>query len=306
MRKIKFLIAFILLGGLTWYFIIKDYNYRVTFTTSQAPGIVYDHLTKWNNGENVNNKIVNILTQSPFSEIQHELVTGDSIFKIHWILTKKNDSTTLVTARITDEKHSFKQNIQVIFNKNAFVKRSLSIVQNFGESLIQNAKNYKVSKISKDTIPSQNCAFISLECKTQDKAKTMVKNIYVVMGYIKDNNLELTGNPFLEITEWNVANEIIKFDFCFPIEERDQYPETDVVKFKKTKEKAALKVIFNGNYKISDRAWYTIMDYAQTNKIDIDELPVEVFLNDPHEGGNDLKWRAEVYMPIKKSPRRLR
>jgi len=300
MKKIKLLIAFILLGGLTWYFIIKDYNYRVTFTTSQAPGIVYDHLTKWNNGENVNNKIVNILMQSPFSEIQQELIVGDSIFKINWILKKKNDSTTLVIAKIKDEQHSFIQNLQVPFYNNAFVKRSLSTVKKFGESLIQNAKNYKISKVTKDKIPSKYCAFISLESKPRDKASAMVKNIYIVMNYIKENNIKLVGHPFLEITEWDVVEDLIKFNFCFPIQERDEYPATSAIKFKKTKEKSALKVIFNGNYKISDTAWYAIIDYAQTNKIDIDELPVEVFLNDPHEGGNDLEWVAEIYMPIKK------
>ncbi|MCK5400277.1 MAG: hypothetical protein KAJ28_01475 [Flavobacteriaceae bacterium] len=299
MGKIKFLIVFVLLGSLIWYFAIKDYNYRVTFKTPQVPGIVYDHIIKWNNGEGVNNKVVTVLNQSPFFEIEQELIVGDSIFKIRWTLEKENDSTTLVIAKFKDVKHSFMQNLQVPFYKNAFVKRSISTVKKFGENLLQNAKNYKVSEVTKDKIPSQYCAFISLESKPQDKASTMVKNIYIVMNYIKDNNIKLTGNPFLEITEWDVVKDIIKFNFCFPIEERGQYPTTNDVKFKKIKEKFALKTSFNGNYKISDRAWYVIMDYAQTKKIDIDKLPVEVFFNDPHDGGNDLEWKAEVYMPIK-------
>jgi hypothetical protein len=26
--------------------------------------------------------------------------------------------------------------------------------------------------------------------------------------------------------------------------------------------------------------------------------PFEVYLNDPHQGGNALEWKADVYMPI--------
>ncbi len=299
-KFVKYITFLFVVGGGIWYFVIKDYNYRITFSISQQPGIVYDHIIKWNNGEGPNNKVVSIINQTPFSKIQQELIVGDSIFKINWILKKKNDSTTLVIAKIKDEQHSFIQNLQVPFYNNAFVKRSLSTVKKFGESLIQNAKNYKISKVTKDKIPSKYCAFISLESKPRDKASTMVKNIYIVMNYIKENNIKLVGHPFLEITEWDVVEDLIKFNFCFPIQERDEYPATSAIKFKKTKEKSALKVIFNGNYKISDTAWYAIIDYAQTNKIDIDELPVEVFLNDPHDGGNDLEWVAEIYMPIKK------
>ncbi len=298
-KSIKYILFLFLIGGVTWYFAIKDYNYRVTFKTHQAPGIVYDHLIKWNNGERADNKVVTVLKQSPFFEIEQELIVGDSIFKIQWTLEKDNDSTTLVIAKIKDEKHSFIQNLQVPFYKNAFVKRSISTVKKFGEGLLQNAKNYKVSEVTKDKIPSQYCAYISLESKPQDKASIMVKNIYVVMNYIRENNIKLTGNPFLEITKWDVVKDSIKFNFCFPIAERSQYPATNTVKFKKFKEQNALKTVFNGNYKISDRAWYVIMDHAKTKEIEIDNLPIEVFLNDPHDGGNDLEWQAEIYMPIK-------
>lgn len=281
-------IAVIFIG--VWYFMIKDYDYKITFTTSQAPGIVYDRLTKWTDGET--------FEQIPFSEIHHKVVAGDSIFTFRWTFIRKNDSTTLVTAKIRDEKHSLKQKLQVPFYENGFVKSAISRVKKLGESLIENAENYKISKVSREKIPAQNCAYISLESEKQNKASTMVKNISIVMNYIKDNNIELVGDPFLEVTEWNLLEDTIKFDFCFPIEERDTYPEVNTVKFKKTKERDALKAIFNGNYKISDRAWYDILDHAEMNDVIIEKLPVEVFLNDPHSGGDSLEWEAEIYMPL--------
>ena len=298
-KLIKFAVLFIVVPVCIWYFIVKDYNYKVTFTTDQSASIVYEYLTKWNDDKSSNIKVISTLDQTPFYQIQQKLIVDDSFFKICWNIERKNDSTTLVTAKIKDEKHSFKQNLQVPFYKNDFVKRSISTVKKFAENLDQNGKNYNVSKVTKDIIASRNCAYISLESRLEDKASTMVKNISVIMNYIKGNKIVLTGNPFLEITAWDIENNEIKFDFCFPIEEQNTYPETHVVQFKKTKGKDALKVIFNGNYKISDRAWYTIIDYAKYNDIEIENLPVEVYLNDPHSGGDELKWEAEIYMPLK-------
>lgn len=294
--RIILLIAFLITG--IWYFLIKDYNYKVTFSIAQSPGIIYNSLTQWNNGEMFNNKVVVTLNGTPFKEINQNLLVGDSVFKINWSLTKKNDSITTVTAKIKDTKNSFKQNLQVPFYDNAFVKQSVSAVKNFSKTLIQNEKNYKLSNVIKTKIPAQNYAYITLQSSPNNKASTMVRNIPAIMNYIKDNNIQLAGNPFTEITNWDVKKDSITFNFCFPIEKRKYYPETNQVQFKQTKEKEALKVIFNGNYKISHIAWYQIIDYAQTNNIHIDDLPVEFFLNDPHAGGNDLEWVAEIYMGI--------
>lgn len=297
--KIFKIFLLLILGIGIWYFLLKDYNYRVTFKTDQAPGIVYAHLTEWNNGETPNNKVVTILNKSPFSEIEQHLKVGDSLFKIIWNLERSGENETTVIAKFKDENNSFKQNIQALYSKNDFVQRSIATVRGFGEGLIENAKNYKVSDVEEAMKPAQNCAFIQLECAPKDKASAMVKNIHVVMNYLKDNDLLLTGSPFLEVKEWDMENEKIKFDFCFPIMERQTYPPAKSVRFKKTKEQKSLKTIFNGNYRISDRAWFVLLDYAEQNNIDIEMSPVEFYLNDPHNAGNSLEWVAEVYMPIK-------
>jgi effector-binding domain-containing protein len=61
----------------------------------------------------------------------------------------------------------------------------------------------------------------------------------------------------------------------------------------------ALKAIYNGNYITSDRAWYTLLDYAEKMKEEVTPLPLEVFHNNPNMGGNELQWKAEIYMPLK-------
>jgi effector-binding domain-containing protein len=281
-----------------WYFFIKDYNYKITFKTNQVPAIVYNQIIKYNDGEPSNNKVVSILNKTPFNEIQQELKSGDSVIKLNWFLSKVNDSTTLVTLKIKDEAHSLKQNFQALFFKNSFVEKRISKVQQFGKEINQEAESYKISLVTKAEMPFYNCAYISLESTVQNKAITMLKNIEVLTNYIRDNNLEIGNNPFSEITDWNIENDSIKFNFCFPINEMDNYPLNESVKIKKTIKKEALKIVYNGNYRDSDMAWYGIIEYAKSNNINIKLRPFEIYLNDPHQGGNALEWQAEIYMPI--------
>lgn len=295
---IKLLISIgIIIAGI-WYFVIKDYNYKITFTSTQAPGIIYANLLQWD-GQDDNIQAIATLSKDPFSEIRQQLTLTDSIFTYHWIIKRKNDTLTKVTAYIKDRKNSFIQNLQVPFYKNAFVKRNIAIVEKIGKQLLQNKKYYNVSAVQKDSIPATHCAYITLSSTLKDKGDTMMQNIHIIMNYIRENNIAITGDPFLEITEWDIYKDTITFDFCFPIAEKETYPQTSTIKFKKTTTKNALKTIFNGNYKISDSAWYTIIAYAQNQNIAIENLPLEVYLNDPQSGGNELQWQAEVYMPIK-------
>ena len=60
-----------------------------------------------------------------------------------------------------------------------------------------------------------------------------------------------------------------------------------------------MKAIYNGNYITSDRAWYSLHDYANKNNIKIEENPTEIFHNNPNMGGDELKWKTEVFIPIK-------
>ena len=50
----------------------------------------------------------------------------------------------------------------------------------------------------------------------------------------------------------------------------------------------------------SDRAWFALLNYAQNKGIAVEEKPIEVFYNNPNMGGDELSWKTEVYMPIKK------
>ena len=61
-----------------------------------------------------------------------------------------------------------------------------------------------------------------------------------------------------------------------------------------------MQIIYNGNYRKSHVAWYAYDDYFNTTGIDKKVLPTEVFMNDPHQGGDELKWVTKVLIPLDK------
>ena len=88
------------------------------------------------------------------------------------------------------------------------------------------------------------------------------------------------------------------FDFCFPIDSVSARPEDPEVRLKTLKSERYLKAIFNGNYRISQQGWYSLFDYAQRNNIALGSEIIEIYRNDPHEGGDSMQWVAELLIPI--------
>lgn len=43
----------------------------------------------------------------------------------------------------------------------------------------------------------------------------------------------------------------------------------------------------------------TMLEYAKKNGLAIRKHPIEAFYSNPNMGGDELNWKAEVFMPLK-------
>lgn len=295
--KILGVISILSLG--IWYFFIKNYDYKITFKTPQSKGIIYNYILGWNNWETSKNSVVGTYGKEPFLKLSQELHVSDSIIDIDWEIVKVSDSVTKVTAYVTDKNNSLIQKLKVPFVNTAFVNRMVSTVKKIQKELKELGDAHRVGTVEISKIPEQYCACIGLESTLSEKANKMIEMNADILIYLEENNIDIIGSPLLEVDKWDELHNTIAFNFCFPVAFNQNYKESEAVKFKMIEEKPALKTIFNGNYRISDCAWFSIIDYAEKKAIEIERLPVEVFLNDPHSGGNELEWKAEIYIPIK-------
>ena len=295
MKKISAIIGFLLAGFLLWYLFIKPYDYLVTFKVKTSAGTINQTIKLWNTSLENSSPI----QQDNLANLTQQIKIKDSTYNYEWSISSVNDSISKVNVYVTDLNNSLANKISIPFAKTDFEKRTEQTVTDFIDKLKEHLKKIKVTVVGKDTTRSTYCAYISMKGLQIEKARGMMQNYSLLTSILSAENITMNGTPFVEITNWNTQNDSIAYNFCFPVIKSDSLPVDSRIQYKQYNGAKALKATYNGNYITSDRAWYALVDYAENNNIKIDKKPLEVFYSNPNFGGDVLKWKAEIYMPIK-------
>jgi len=298
MRKIVSIILALVVGVILWYLFIKPSDYTIRFKANTFPGAINQSLKHWARNLNHSEKI---RQDGDLLHLSQRMRFGDSTHIYSWSIEPLTDSTSRVKVNIYDEDHSLNNKLRVPFSDTNFEKLSRETVLGFMEELEEHKDKFKVRIVGEEEIPTKYIAYIPIKSTQLEKADEMMRNFSYLMGTLLDNSVEFDGFPLIEITEWNQQNDSIHFNFGRPIVRSEKLPIGTDIQYKKIFRKKALKAEYNGNYITSDRAWYALLDYAKKNNIEVENTPVEVFHDNPKNEGNELKWKAEIYLPIKES-----
>ena len=295
MKKFSAIIGFLTIGFLLWYLIIKPYDYLVTFKVKTSAGTINQSIKLWNTSLENSSPI----QQENLKNLTQQIIVKDSTFNYDWSISSVNDSISKVNVYVTDIDHSFANKISIPFGTTDFEKRTQNIITNFIDKLKEHLNKIRVRVVGIDSTRTTYCAYIPMKGLQIEKARGMMQNYSLLTSVLSAENIEMNGTPFVEITNWNTQNDSIAYNFCFPVIKSDSLPVDSRIQYKQYNGAKALKATYNGNYITSDRAWYALVDYAENNDIKIDKKPLEVFYSNPNFGGDVLKWKAEIYMPIK-------
>ncbi len=299
MKKILYSILFIVLIGLVWYLFIKSYDYTVRFETKTFPGAINQTLKLW---DQTLDTVAKIRQDGSLYRLTQKVKFNDSIHTYHWKIKPITDSTSKVQVNIKDENHSLMNKVLVPFTDTDFEKRSRKTVLDFMENLQDHIGKFKVTIIGEAELPSKYVAYIPLKTTQFQKAGGMMKNYSYIGQTLLKSQVEFDGPPMVEITKWNRNKDSLAYNFCYPIIRSDRLPMDTDIEYKRIFGKKALKAIYNGNYITSDRAWYALLDYAKNNDIPVEAKPLEIFYDNPNTGGDEINWKAEIYLPIKETP----
>ncbi len=298
MKKVIYIFSFVLLAGLIWYLFLKPSDYTVRFETKTFPGAINQTLKLWDQSLDT---VEGIKQNGSLYRLTQKIKFNDSIHIYDWKIQALTDSTSKVQVNIKDADHSLLNKIKVPFSDTEFEKRSRKTVLNFMENLNDHIDKFKVTIVGEDQIPSKYVAYIPIKATQFQKAGGMMKNSSYISQTLLKNKVNFDGPPMVEVTKWNRKQDSLEYNFCYPIIRSDSLPMNTDIEYKRIFEKKALKAIYNGNYITSDRAWYALMNYAKTNDIEIEANPIEIFYNNPNTGGDELNWKAEIYLPIKEN-----
>jgi effector-binding domain-containing protein len=293
-KKILWAVVLSLFLALVFYLFLYPSDYKVTFEAKGLPGTINQTLKAWNNevdGE--------IISQDGFDALEQTIKFNDSTHLYSWQFKAINDSTSTVSVYIKDLDNSVMNRLKKPFQDIPIALQSSKTVTDFYEFLNEHLERIRVTFDGESELRSTYCAYVSLKGKQSDKAKGMMQNYNLLASVMGNNNVELNGPPFVEITHWDVEKDSIAYNFCFPIIRSDKLPDHPIIKYKRIFAKKALKATYNGNYITSDRAWYTLMKKAKDLNQEVELTPIEYFFNNPNFGGDELKWQAEIFLPIK-------
>jgi effector-binding domain-containing protein len=123
-------------------------------------------------------------------------------------------------------------------------------------------------------------------------------NDNIITGFLETNKIKIIGKPYLEIESWNLDKETISFNYCFPIDKKTPVFKDANVKFKTIPSVKGLKATYFGNFRTSDRAWFALLDYAKKRDFKLENKPLEHFLANPFNGGDELEWETKIIIPF--------
>ena len=295
MKKVLAFLGVLIVAVFIWYFFVKQHDYQVRFQTPTTPGTVSQIIKTWNETQEGGR----ILSWEGLDKVTQHLVYGDSAYTYTWHIKSEHDSLSTVTAYISDNENSFQNKLKIPFSDTDFEKRSRRTVQNLGESLLDHLGNIKVEIVGEGESPDSFCACMEVETSQYGKADGMMSHFGYLNTVIVDNGIQLNGPPLIRVTEWDQQTDSLKYDFCYPIIRSERLPRVQNIEYKRLFKKPSIKANYNGNYITSDRAWYALLKYAESNKIEVTGLPIEVFFNNPNMGVGEKDWLAQIYMPLK-------
>lgn len=299
--RIIICIVFLALTGVIVFLVTRPFDYRASFEVNTTPDIVYYNIENWDiwNRKHLG-KNIEIIDRAPVENISQKILLKDTTIIFDWKIMPLNDSATEVTVNITDLDRKFINRLTVPFFQTRFKKRIRTQLIDFRARMDFILKSFRHEYTGYHMFRGKPCVYIDIKSTTKGKARAMISNVALLNQFVKQNNLGLDGNPFVIIHDWKQGDDSIHFDFCFPINNTDMIPEHSTFKFREVEDMEALKTDFFGNYGLTEITWYGLADKAAKSAYKLNNKIIEVYFNDPHLGGNELEWKAEIYLGIEK------
>ena len=284
---------------LIWYLFVKKTDYCISFKVNAATGTVFQGIQEWSvlQLEKEKEKYT-IVEKRNFDFIKQEMKKGAVQMEYTWDITAINDSVTKVNVGIKDRNHSWYNKLTAPFFNTDFKQEQIKKVIDFKKGLSEHLKNFKVRIDGEGTSEDTFVAYINLKSVLQEKGQTMIRNDAMITGFLFENKIKIIGRPYVEITNWDLDQETIDFNYCFPIDKNTKIIENEVVKFKTLAAVKGLKATYFGNFRTSDRAWFALLDYAKKHNIALENKVLENFLSNPFNGGNELEWETRIIVPF--------
>lgn len=241
---------------------------------------------------------------APYESIDQELQFED--FKpssIKWTFEPTSDNKTKVTWKMNSEEvpfmfkgfaalsGGFDKMIGPDFERGLSKLDSITLVE---------MKKYSINVDGITDHSGGYYLYSTTSCKMDEFKSKMSEMMPKLEEFVKTNNIEMAGAPFVIYHKWDVENNAVMFSSCVPTTTRVITTESDVLTGKLDPFKA-IKTTLTGDYDNLKEAWDTAMKYVSDNNLELIETGpmIEAYLTDPISEPNPAKWKTVIYLAIK-------
>ncbi len=294
-KRIVLIFISTLLVALFWYLFLMEGDVRASFKLNALPGTINQLAKDWHKGTSDDN-----FEQWNINEFSHTITEAGNMYSFQWNVVALSDSSSKIIVTVTQPGSSIKNRLARPFYETDIERTASEKLKGFYKEAQEHLGKIRVEVVGREKLDSVFCVYVPVSTTQRGKAPGMIQEYPLLSNFIMSEQLKAVGPPMLEVVNWDMKNDSLNFNFCWPIQFADSLPvrRYNELRFKWISGFNGLKATYFGNYKYSDRAWYALQYYAKENGIDIVDRPVEVFLNNPNIEGNERHWQADIYIPV--------
>lgn len=155
----------------------------------------------------------------------------------------------------------------------------------------------KWPRIEMTRLPAQLALVVRDSAGPATYSQIMGKAYGEITEFIHASRLKVKGYPFAVYIRWDSTTMFSVMDIGIPVEFANKGKgRIEVVCYPEQK---AVKAIYFGPYSKTADAYYALDTYCKESKLEITGGPWEIYVTDPMQEKDSLKWQTDIVFPVK-------
>ena len=187
--------------------------------------------------------------------------------------------------------------------ENVLGKKLEEGLENIDTFLVKELKNYNIKINGLVTKNITNYIQQIDTCSTADFQKVSKSMLQNMISFVKKNDIEILGLPFITYERISTNDKEIIFAMCVPVEEEILTTSGSEISGGHFDKFLAVKATLTGDYSYRKEAWNKARNYVRKNKLVEDSFNgkfIEVYKVSLPKERRPSKWVTELYVPVKK------
>ncbi len=222
--------------------------------------------------------------------------------KSNWYFTSNSDTQKTDVSWNISGNLDFKWKIYALLNggiEHFFKTKQEKALEEINKQIVNDILFRQISVTGIITKHEVNYLFKKDSVALPNFKKALAKDLIEVSLFVKQNNIETNGNPFVLVYQ---NSKYLKFATCYPVTEEIVTTTNNTIDAAKLREFQALKVTFKGNIAFKEEVFTKAKEYLEKNKYSFDEREfkwLEIHKEEPNTKGA-ISETIEYYFPVKR------